>query len=159
MNGTLGIDIWTVLSPIDVMVGIAFSSGGKNSKMRTFSDSPTFDTRTFIASSQLSLLLISKTNPERPWIRCCTKVMHQKGPHVKYAAMESINAALSTYAPTARAMTPPPNQRAAFQVKEENFDNGYLNAPNYGYDQIALRTENVYMDIRSPQHLKKNMSL
>src|SRR5947207_11409198 len=139
MNGTLGIDIWTVPSPMAVIAGIASFSGGKNWKMRTFLDSPTLHTRTLIASSQLSLLLISKSNPERPWIRCCTKVMHQKGPHVKYAAMESINAALSTYAPSARAMTPPPNQRAAFQVKEENFDNGYLNAPNYGYDQIALR--------------------
>jgi hypothetical protein len=35
------------------------------------------DTTTFIASSQLILLLISKSKPARPGIRCCNKVMHQ----------------------------------------------------------------------------------
>jgi len=45
---------------------------------------------------------------------------------MKYAAADSINAALSTYAPTASPMTPPPSQRAAFPIKEENLDNGDL---------------------------------
>src|SRR5882672_6557817 len=114
------------------MVGISSSSGGKNWKMRAFFDSPTLDTTTLIASSQLSLLLISKSKPERPGIRCCTKVMHQKGPHMKYAVADSINAALSTYAPTAKQTTPPPSQRVAFPIKEENLDNGHLKIPSDG---------------------------
>src|SRR5712664_479820 len=123
------------------MVGIGSSSGGKNAKRRTFFDSPTLETRTPIASSQLSLLLISKSKPERLGIRCCTKVMHQKGPHMKYAAVDSMNAALSTYAPTARPMTPPPSQRAAFQIKEESLDNSYLNAPNGPYERTSPDTQ------------------
>ena len=38
MNGTLGIEIFTVPSPIDVMVGIASWSGGVNRKMTAFFD-------------------------------------------------------------------------------------------------------------------------
>jgi len=49
---------------------------------------------------------------------------------MKYAAADSIKAALSTYAPTAKQMTPPQSQRAAFPIKEENLDNGHLDTPN-----------------------------
>src|SRR5580704_8432334 len=138
MNGTLGIDIRTAPSPMGVMVGIASWSGGGNSKMRAFFDSPTLDTTTFIASSQLILLLISKSKPERSGIRCCTKVMHQKGPHKKYAAADSIKAAPSTYAPTAKQMSPPPSQRVAFLTKEDNLDNGHRLGPC-----IAIKRPNI----------------
>ena len=77
MNGTLGIEIFTVPSPIDVMVGIASWSGGVNRKMTAFFDLPGLDTRTFIASSQLIPLSISKSKPETSAMRCCTDVMHQ----------------------------------------------------------------------------------
>jgi hypothetical protein len=39
---------------------------------------------------------------------------------------------LSTYAPTAKQTTPPPSQRVAFPIEEENLDNGYLKIPSDG---------------------------
>jgi hypothetical protein len=58
---------------------------------------------------------------------------------MKYAAVDSTKAALSTYAPTAKQMTPPPSQRVAFSIKEENLDNGHLNTPNNTYADLKIR--------------------
>jgi hypothetical protein len=69
MNGTLGIDIWTVLSPIGVMVGIAFSSGGKeleDEDLFRLANLRNLDAYRFIAVEPFTDLKIESGKPMDP---------------------------------------------------------------------------------------------